>query len=151
MLAYILRRLVISVLTLFVIATLTFFLMHTVPGGPFVGEKPLSKVALENLNKKYGLDKPLIVQYANYMGNALRGDLGTSLTKLGQSVTGTIIRAFPVSLRLGLFSMLISTTVGVLFGVIAALRHGKWQKNETYLPFPVFVSFVETVRKSLFT
>ena len=99
--------------------------MHTVPGGPFVGEKPLSKVALENLNRKYGLDKPLIVQYGNYLKNAIKGDLGTSLTKIGQSVSGTIKRAFPVSFRLGIFSMFISTTVGVLFGIIAALRQGK--------------------------
>ena len=122
---YIIRRLFISILTLFVIVTITFFLMHTVPGGPFVGEKPLSKVALENLNRKYGLDKPLIVQYGNYLKNAIKGDLGTSLTKIGQSVSGTIKRAFPVSFRLGIFSMFISTTVGVLFGIIAALRQGK--------------------------
>ncbi len=133
MLSYILKRLVISVLTLFTIATITFFLMHTVPGGPFIGEKPLSKVALENLNKKYGLDKPVPVQYVNYLKNAIRGDLGTSLTKLGQSVSGTIIRAFPVSLRLGLFSMFISTTIGVLFGVIAALKHGKWEDRAVML------------------
>ena len=125
MFSYVVRRLLVSLLTLFVIVTITFFLMHTVPGGPFVGEKPLSAVALENLNKKYGLDKPLIVQYANYLNNAIRGDLGTSLTKIGQSVSGTIIRAFPVSFRLGIFSMFISTTIGVLFGIVAALRHGK--------------------------
>ena len=125
MLDYVIRRLLVSVLTLFVIVTITFFLMHTVPGGPFVGEKPLSQVALDNLNRKYGLDKPLIVQYGNYLKNAIKGDLGTSLTKIGQSVSGTIKRAFPVSFRLGIFSMFISTTVGVLFGIIAALRHGK--------------------------
>ena len=126
MFSYVVRRLLVSLLTLFVIVTITFFLMHTVPGGPFVGEKPLSKVALENLNKKYGLDKPLIVQYGNYLKNAIKGDLGTSLTKIGQSVSGTIIRAFPVSFRLGIFSMFISTTIGVLFGIVAALRHGKF-------------------------
>ncbi|MBW5408909.1 ABC transporter permease [Brachyspira hampsonii] len=126
MFSYVVRRLLVSLLTLFVIVTITFFLMHTVPGGPFVGEKPLSKVALENLNRKYGLDKPLIVQYGNYLNNALKGDLGTSLTKIGQSVSGTIIRAFPVSFRLGIFSMFISTTIGVLFGIVAALRHGKF-------------------------
>lgn len=127
MFSYVVRRFFISILTLFVIVSITFFLMHTVPGGPFVGEKPLTQVALDNLNKKYGLDKPLPVQYFNYLKNAVKGDLGTSLTKLGQSVTGTIIRAFPVSLRLGLFSMVISITVGIAFGIIAALRHGKWQ------------------------
>lgn len=126
MFSYVVKRLLISLLTLFVIVTITFFLMHTVPGGPFVGEKPLSKVALENLNKKYGLDKPLIVQYCNYLKNSIKGDLGTSLTKIGQSVSGTIVRAFPVSFRLGLFSMFISTTIGVLFGIVAALRHGKF-------------------------
>ena len=126
MFSYVVRRLLVSLLTLFVIVTITFFLMHTVPGGPFVGEKPLSKVALENLNKKYGLDKPLIVQYGNYLNNAIKGDLGTSLTKIGQSVSGTIVRAFPVSFRLGIFSMFISTTIGVLFGIVAALRHGKF-------------------------
>ncbi|WP_416487514.1 ABC transporter permease [Brachyspira hyodysenteriae] len=126
MFSYVVKRLLVSLLTLFVIVTITFFLMHTVPGGPFVGEKPLSKVALENLNRKYGLDKPLIVQYGNYLNNAIKGDLGTSLTKIGQSVSGTIVRAFPVSFRLGIFSMFISTTIGVLFGIVAALRHGKF-------------------------
>lgn len=133
MLSYIIRRLIISAFTLFIIITITFFLMHTVPGGPFLGEKPLSEVALANLNKKYGLDKPLPVQYYNYIKNALKGDLGESLTKIGQSVSGTIGRAFPVSLRLGLFSMFISTTVGVLFGVIAALKHGAWQDRAVML------------------
>ena len=133
MLSYIIKRLIISVFTLFIIITITFFLMHTVPGGPFLGEKPLSEAALENLNKKYGLDKPLPVQYYNYLKNALKGDLGESLTKIGQSVSGTIIRAFPVSLKLGLFSMFISTTIGVLFGVIAALKHGAWQDRAVML------------------
>ena len=126
MLDYIIKRLLISILTLFVIVTITFFLMHTVPGGPFIGEKPLSEVAIANLNKKYGLDKPLPVQYVNYLKNALKGDLGTSLTKIGQSVSGTIKRAFPVSFRLGLFSMFISTTIGLLFGILSALKHGKF-------------------------
>jgi len=133
MISYIIKRLIISAFTLFIIITITFFLMHTVPGGPFLGEKPLSEVALANLNKKYGLDKPLPVQYYNYLKNALKGDLGESLTKIGQSVSGTIMRAFPVSLRLGLFSMFISTTVGVLFGVIAALKHGAWQDRSVML------------------
>ncbi len=133
MLSYIIKRLIISVFTLFIIITITFFLMHTVPGGPFLGEKPLSEAALANLNKKYGLDKPLPVQYYNYLKNALKGDLGESLTKIGQSVSGTIMRAFPVSLKLGLFSMFISTTIGVLFGVIAALKHGAWQDRAVML------------------
>ena len=133
MLSYIIKRLIISVFTLFIIITITFFLMHTVPGGPFLGEKPLSEAALANLNKKYGLDKPLPIQYFNYLKNAFQGDLGESLTKIGQSVSGTIMRAFPVSLKLGLFSMFISTTVGVLFGVIAALKHGAWQDRAVML------------------
>ncbi len=125
MLHYIINRFFISIITLFIIVTITFFLMHTVPGGPFVGEKPLSEVAIANLNKKYGLDKPLTVQYFNYLKNAIKGDLGTSLTKIGQSVSATIKRAFPVSFRLGLFSIFISTTIGLLFGIVAALKHGK--------------------------
>lgn len=125
MFSYIVKRLLISVFTLLIITTITFFLMHTVPGGPFLGDKPMSQAALDNLNKKYGLDKPVFVQYTSYIKNAIKGDLGVSITKIGRSVSDTIKRAFPVSLRLGVFSLLISTAIGILFGIISALRQGK--------------------------
>lgn len=123
---YIIKRLLISIFTLFIIVTITFFLMHTVPGGPFVGERPLSEVALANLNKKYGLDKPLTVQYFNYLKNIIKGDFGVSLTKIGQPVSDIIKRALPVSFKLGLFSIFISTTFGIIFGIFASINHSKY-------------------------
>ena len=76
MIRYIIKRLVYAVLTLFVLISLTFFMMRMLPGNPFIGDKTVSATAMANMNAKYGLDKPVFVQYLMYMGNCLRGDLG---------------------------------------------------------------------------
>ena len=80
MIRYITKRLVYAVLTLFVLISLTFFMMRMLPGDPFIGDKTVSATAMANMNAKYGLDKPVFVQYLMYMGNCLRGDLGISIT-----------------------------------------------------------------------
>ena len=80
MIRYIIKRLVYAVLTLFVLISLTFFMMRMLPGDPFIGDKTVSATAMANMNAKYGLDKPVFVQYLMYMGNCLRGDLGISIT-----------------------------------------------------------------------
>ncbi len=123
--AYFLRRLASSIVTLFLITTITFSLMHVVPGGPFLGEKRLPDNIIHNLEVKYGLDKPLPVQYIKYMSNALKGDLGDSIHLKGRTVAGIIQQHFPVSLRLGLVAIAISVTLGTLLGILAALRNGQ--------------------------
>lgn len=126
---YVIKRLIILVLTLILISTITFFLMSIVPGGPFLSEKSPSKEVLAMLEEKYGLDKPLIVQYKNYMVGLVQGDLGVSLKKKGRLISDIIIEKFPVSARLGLVAIIIAISFGIPLGAIAALNRGKWLDN----------------------
>jgi oligopeptide transport system permease protein len=102
--------------------TLTFFLMHFIPGSPFIGDKKMTPEILANLQAKHGLDKPLIIQYWLYLKHALLGDLGQSITLIGQDVNTIIARKFPYSVRLGLFSGVLAIIIGTFFGVISALK-----------------------------
>ena len=123
MLKFILKRLFFETLpSLLVIITLTFFLIRIAPGGPFSGEKSIDPQVLAALNAHYGLDKPLLVQYVNYLGNISHGDFGPSFKYPNRSVTELIAQAFPVSLELGLCALIFAVIVGVGAGVIAALR-----------------------------
>ena len=124
MLSYIAKRIFTSIITIWAVVTLTFFLVRAMPGGPFDGEKitPEMKVVL---NEKYGLDKPLSEQYAIYMKNLLKGDLGESLKYRGRSVDETIAYSFPKSARIGIVAVIFSLIVGVLLGVISAIKAGK--------------------------
>lgn len=115
-----------AILTIFLVATITFFIMYLVPGGPFLSEKTPSQATLDALNAKYGLDQPLIVQYKNYMLNILKGDFGPSLKQRGRTVNDIIMTGFPVSARLGSISILLAFFIGVPIGCIAALKRGKW-------------------------
>lgn len=123
---YIVKRILLAVLTIFLVATITFFLMNLVPGGPFVSEKSISEQAQAALKEKFGLDKPLIVQYKNYMLSALQGDFGLSLKQRGRTVTDIILSKFPVSARLGGIAVLTALIVGIPLGSVAALKRGTW-------------------------
>ena len=122
---YIIKRLILAVLTVFVVATLTFFLMNAVPGGPYEAEKAISPQAKAALEAKFGLDQPLFKQYLTYMKNILHGDFGPSLKQRGREVIDIIMSKFPVSARIGGISVLVSLLVGVPVGCIAALHRGK--------------------------
>ncbi|MHC1694724.1 MAG: ABC transporter permease [Eubacteriales bacterium] len=126
---YIIKRVFLAALTVYMVATITFFLMNLVPGGPFVAEKSISVQAQAALNEKFGLDKPLIVQYKNYMVNAIQGDFGLSLKQRGRTVIDIITSRFPVSAKLGGISVLLSLIVGIPLGSIAALNRGKFADN----------------------
>lgn len=119
---YIIKRLLVSLLTLWIMFTLTFMLMHLVPGNPFIGDKKMTQSMLDNLEAKYGLDKPLIVQYELYAKNILKGDFGESIKLSGQNVDEIIARKFPFSLRLGLFASAIAIILGTILGTISALK-----------------------------
>lgn len=125
--SYIIRRVIASLLTLFIVLTATFFLMHAVPGGPFTGEKTLKPQILKNLNEKYGLDKPLHIQYFNYLKSLARFDLGPSYRHVGRTVNQIIAKTFPVSVKLGVVAILIAVLLGIPLGVLAALKRGHWQ------------------------
>lgn len=126
MIRYIIRRIVMAALTIFLVATITFFLMNLVPGGPFIAEKSISAQAQQSLKEKFGLDKPLIVQYKNYMSSIIQGDFGLSLKQRGRTVSEIIVSRFPVSAKLGGISMVVALVIGIPLGSIAALKRGKW-------------------------
>ena len=103
--------------------------MFLVPGGPFLAEKAPSAATLEALNKKYELDKPVLVQYRNYMIRIVQGDFGSSLKKRGLEVKTVISRQFPISARVGGIAVLVSFCIGIPVGALAALKRGSWLDN----------------------
>lgn len=129
MLKYIGKRLVMAVVTIFTVATLTFFIMNLVPGGPFMSEKAISPEAQAALEEKYGLDKPLFEQYITYMKGALHGDFGDSLKQRGRTVSEIIATKFPVSAQIGGLAVLLALLIGVPLGCISALNRGKIVDN----------------------
>ena len=139
MLKYIANRLMVALVAMFVLASLTFFLMRLVPGDPFAGPKVTPEVK-ERLREHYGLDKPLPEQYLIYMGNLAKGDFGYSLAKRGHRVNTIIAEAFPASLDLGIRAMVIAIVFGLFFGVVAALNRGKPQDYLTVVLVLVGIS-----------
>ena len=125
MLRYIVKRILLAVVTIWAVATLTFFLMNLVPGGPFLSEKAISPQAQAALEAKYGLDKPMSQRYVNYMTGALHGDFGDSLKQRGRTVMSIMSMKFPVSARVGGISVLVALILGIPLGSIAALKRGK--------------------------
>ena len=122
MTSYVIKRIASAILTVFLIATLTFFLMNLVPGGPFASEKAPTPAVQAAMEAKYGLDKPLIDQYGNYLNNLLHGDFGRSINEI-------IGDTFPVSARIGGMAIIIALIFGVPMGSIAALKRGKAWDN----------------------
>jgi ABC-type dipeptide/oligopeptide/nickel transport systems, permease components len=125
MLSYILKRLGIGVFTIWFIATATFTAMHMVPGDPLSNERGTNEIIRANLERQYGLDKPVFQQYLLYMGNMLKGDFGIAFSEENRSVNDIIREHFPVSATLGLLSLLFATAGGVLWGALAALYRNR--------------------------
>lgn len=127
MLRTIIKRLLQGILVLFLLETVTFFLIRQLPGHPFIGEKNLPDHILLQLQQNYGLDQTPLVQYSHYWKNLLmHGDLGPSLTKDGQSVMEILAQSFPVSLELGVLAMLLAIIIGIPAGIVSALYRNKW-------------------------
>lgn len=129
MLHYIIKRIIAGMLSLFTLITITFFLMHSVPGGPFspAEERNMPQAIIERLEEKYGLDKPVHEQYLNYLKGVARGDLGISFKQEDTSVNEMIERGFPISAKVGIVAVIFSVLAGVPLGVISAVKRGKWQ------------------------
>jgi ABC-type dipeptide/oligopeptide/nickel transport system permease component len=123
---YILKRILMSIVTIWAVITITFILMHSVPGNPFRTESKMPKAVYENLQKKYGLDKPLVEQYFIYLGKIVKGDFGDSMRSRVETVNDMIKRGFPVSANIGLEALLIAVVFGPALGAIAALNQNKW-------------------------
>ena len=126
---YITKRIIYGIMTLFIVMALTFFLMQLIPGGPFLSEKAKSAATIQALEEKYGLDKPVAVQFKNYVVKIFQGDLGLSLKQRGRTVKDIIFTCFPVSAGLGFFAMLAAVFIGIPLGSVAALNRGKWLDN----------------------
>lgn len=126
MISYLAQRLGMMAVTLFAIITLTFFLMHAVPGGPFVSERMLAPEIAAALNAKYGLDLPIWQQYLNYLGSIASFDLGPSFKYPGVSINSMIAAGLPVTLQTGLLAIICVVALGVPLGVIAALNRNRW-------------------------
>ena len=125
MLKYVVKRVLTAIVTAYLVATLTFFIMNMVPGGPFLSEKAVTPQAQAAMEAKYGLDKPLGKQYITYMTGLAKGDLGLSLKKRGRTVSEIISTKFPVSARLGGLARVFAVFVGVPLGAVAAFKRGK--------------------------
>lgn len=133
MLRYILHRLLSSLVVLLAIVTITFLLMHAIPGGPFTGEKNLSPTVKKNIEERYRLNDPLWQQYRDYVVHLASFDLGPSFKYEGRTVNAIIQESFPISLQLGSLSIVLAVLFGIPAGAVAALRQNSWQDYLTML------------------
>lgn len=126
MIKFIFFRILQAIPTLFFLITISFFLMRLAPGSPFMGERAYPPEVMANINAKYGLDKPLIVQYSVYLKDLLKGDFGPSFVYKDLSVNDLVSQAFPVSITLGVIAFVVAVSLGVSVGIIAALRQNSF-------------------------
>lgn len=127
MIYYLIKKATIVLFSLFLVITLTFFLMHAIPGDPFTQDKAIPEEIIIAMKKHYGLDKPLFEQYITYLKGVLHFDFGPSFKYEGRTVTTIISDGFPISLILGATSLLFALFGGIFLGAIASLNHLKWQ------------------------
>lgn len=123
---YILKRILYMILTLFIVASITFFLMKLMPGTPYTNQNKLSAGQIKIMNEQYGLNKPLFQQYIIYIGNLLHGDFGTSFQFSNQPVSSLIISRLGPSLQIGTQAMILGSLLGILFGAVAAINKNTW-------------------------
>lgn len=124
---YLVKRLLIGAVTLLALVTITFFLMHAIPGSPFAGEtSKLPASTRERLIEQYGLDEPIRVQFVKYLGSLLRGDFGTSLNRRGREVVDIIRSGISYTASLGAVAFCIAMSVGILLGTLSAFSRQKW-------------------------
>lgn len=129
MFRYMLKRIVAGIVTIWVVITITFTLMHSIPGGPFDKEKQVNPEVKKQMEARYNLNKPLWWQYGDYMKHLLKFDFGPSYRYKGRTVNDLIKTGFPISAQLGISTTLLALLLGVPFGIISALKQGKWQDN----------------------
>lgn len=126
-LSFLVNRIIMGLVTLWLVVTITFFLLHLLPGDPFQSEKAIPPKIKENLMAKYHLDKPLGEQYVQYLKSVSKGDLGESMKVRGRTVNDVIKKSFPISADLGARSIIFALVVGIPLGIVAALKRGKYQ------------------------
>ena len=146
---YIVKRILLAILTVFLVITITFFVMHAVPGGPFTSEKAVTPAVQEALEKKYGLDKPLFEQYITYLGDAVTLAFGPSIKMRGRDVIDIIGDGLKTSAKLGLFAAGIALVAGVVLGAVAALNRNKLIDRIIMVFTTAFVSMPSFIMGSL--
>lgn len=124
---YIIKRIFNAFIVLWIVITITFFLMHAIPGGPFTAEKSLPPYVLHSIEERYKLNDPLYKQYGDYLCNLVQGDLGPSFKYPGRSVNDIIKDGFPVSFKLGIEAILIAIIIGIPAGILTGVKKDKWQ------------------------
>jgi len=125
MLKYTLKRVLYGMITILLLITVTFFIMRSIPGSPFIkGEQKMPPEMLEHLNAKYGMDKPLFVQYLTYIKNICSGDFGESFKKVNNTVNDMVARGFPVSAKVGAAAIVLSLLLGLTLGITSAVKRG---------------------------
>lgn len=148
---YILKRILLALLTVWVVITVTFFVMRAVPGGPFLSEKAVSEAAQKALEAKYGLDKPLMTQYWTYLRDVItKFDFGPSIKLRGRQVIDVIMDGMKTSVRLGLIAAFIALGSGIVLGSVAALRRNKLVDKVIMVITTAFVSMPSFIMGTLF-
>ncbi len=147
---YILKRIALAVLTVWVVITVTFFVMRAVPGGPFLGEKAITAAAEEALKEKYGLNKPLMEQYVTYLSDVItKFDFGPSIKLRGRQVVDVIADGMKTSAKLGVIAAGIALVSGIVLGAIAALRRNKFVDKVIMVITTAFVSMPSFIMGTL--
>ena len=147
---YIIKRIILCIVTIWVVITVTFFVMHAVPGGPFMGEKAISEAATKSLEAKYGLDKPLIVQYGTYLKDIVtKFDFGPSLKQRGRTVVQVIATGMKTSIKIGVIAAVIALIIGIILGSLAALRRNTIMDRVIMVLTTAFVSMPSFIMGSL--
>ncbi len=146
---YIVRRVLWLLLVLLVVSFITFVLMHLIPGGPWDREKALAPQIVANLNAKYGLDKPFVVQYGNYVWGLLHGDLGVSYSYQDRGVTEILMQGLPKTATLGLTAFVLAMLIGIPLGMAAALKQNSAVDYASVLFSTMFASIPGFVLGSL--
>ena len=147
---YILKRILLAILTVWVVITVTFFVMRAVPGGPFLGEKAISPAATEALMAKYGMDKPVFEQYLTYLKDIVTDfNFGPSLKQRGRDVIDIIVDGMKVSAVLGVVAAVSAAVVGIVLGSVAALRRNKLIDKVIMVITTAFVSMPSCIMGSL--
>lgn len=149
-LGYLIKRVLLAILTVWVVITVTFFVMHAVPGGPFMSEKAISPAAQAALEAKYGLDKPLFTQYLTYLKDVVtKFDFGPSLKLRGRMVIDIIKDGMKTSVRLGLMAAAIALVTGTVLGAVAALKRNTFFDRFIMIVSTAFVSMPSFIMGSL--
>ena len=146
---YIIKRLLLAIVTLWAVVTITFFVMKAVPGDPFASEKAISDTAKAALEAKYGLDKPLWEQYLTYLNGAIHFDFGPSLKLRGREVTDIILDGMKTSAKLGIIALIIATASGIVLGAVAALKRNSVYDKIIMVLTTAFVSMPSFIMGTL--